>query len=897
MWDDPLTKLPAINTDNWGPENWGPQLAGVSASGQTLVARVCERGACMAFDRVDEDAVEALWGSTDAGETWERWGDDPEGGIWDVGETDVAFRDTDGQVKGLRSGEEWVPPEEFPRPSVRSRVNDRLFYEEREPGELDLYLLRDQGALLGAYSWGDQGSDEGHRPLRLIDHLEGSLFVGFLGSEACGDVTKTVLVDFGSGTVHPVPGLDPEADLRRSPTLHTARLAEPPAPTTPTSTAPDATTLQYDTYDTTGAVATAGSYAFLADADGPSWAVTTYQGLRDGTATALLIHTSDADGVSRAGVYDRVEVGDLFEWRQADDCFVRYTVTEVKPDPGGTVQRKLLAVEWMIYAFTGCYGRVTPDTSTQFIWDELSELGGESLKVPVTVGIHQLVPDNWTGAVRAAVHEAAPGGSHFIQQANPSTAVLSALDYWREPRIPEGWSLAHVSAGTPNDPYQGFSAIYSPTEGGGISLEFNGYFLSHRNRQVPSGSTSSGVVVEARVIAGRPALVQYSPAGDNNYAHIPTTISIMDLATESGYTLTAYDSTLKNIDTLTAIVSSLFTEPPTPDATTFRYDTYDTTGAVATAGSYAFLADPDDPSTVVTTYEGLRDGTATALLIHTSDADGVSRAGVYDGVEVGDLFEWRQADDCFVRYRVEDILPTPPSTAARKFLAVEWIAYAGTGCQGSLRAEAVGVRWSPPVIASRATGSRAVTLIASPIRYGPYLLIPVDWEGALEPNAHVGLPPGAQGSTEPSADVLPEWPSWDPAEVRRHPLWRDPVLPEGWALRGAVAYDADSLSATYEDEENLVVVTISLQENRPFYQATPGGPDANIWEARTVDDRPAILWYDPLRNSGIPLNTVKIFDESTGVEVYVSNYTAYTADALETTIAIARSLFESPNAP
>ena len=27
--------------------------------------------------------------------------------------------------------------------------------------------------------------------------------------------------------------------------------------------------------------------------------------------------------------------GDLFEWYEADDCFVRYTVTEVKPDPTG----------------------------------------------------------------------------------------------------------------------------------------------------------------------------------------------------------------------------------------------------------------------------------------------------------------------------------------------------------------------------------------------------------------------------------------------------------------------------------------------------------------------------------------------------------------------------------
>ena len=62
-------------------------------------------------------------------------------------------------------------------------------------------------------------------------------------------------------------------------------------------------------------------------------AVTTYEALRDGTTTALLIHKSDAHGASQAALYDAVAAGDLFEWHEADDCFVRYKVTEVKPDP------------------------------------------------------------------------------------------------------------------------------------------------------------------------------------------------------------------------------------------------------------------------------------------------------------------------------------------------------------------------------------------------------------------------------------------------------------------------------------------------------------------------------------------------------------------------------------
>ena len=107
--------------------------------------------------------------------------------------------------------------------------------------------------------------------------------------------------------------------------------------------------------------------------------------------------------------------------------------------------------------------------------------------------------------------------------------------------------------------------------------------------------------------------------------------------------------------TSTATLTPTPTEPPT----TFPYDTYDTTGAVAEPGSYAFLADPADTASAVTTYEGLRDGTATALRIHETDADGVSRAAFLDTVEVGDLFEWRQAEDCFVRYTVTEVLPDP----------------------------------------------------------------------------------------------------------------------------------------------------------------------------------------------------------------------------------------------
>ena len=139
-------------------------------------------------------------------------------------------------------------------------------------------------------------------------------------------------------TTTPTTAPSPRATATPSPSPTPVPATATPSPT---PVAPEATTFRYDTYDTTGAVATAGSYAFLSNPDDTTTAVATYEALRDGTTTALLIHTSDADGASRADVYDAVEAGDLFEWHQADDCFVRYTVTEVKPDPTGTVPRKL----------------------------------------------------------------------------------------------------------------------------------------------------------------------------------------------------------------------------------------------------------------------------------------------------------------------------------------------------------------------------------------------------------------------------------------------------------------------------------------------------------------------------------------------------------------------------
>ncbi len=326
-------------------------------------------------------------------------------------------------------------------------------------------------------------------------------------------------------------------------------------------------TLSYNIYDTTGAVTTPGSYAFLSDPDAPSTAVTTYEALRDGTTTALLIHTSDAHGASQAALYDTVEAGDLFEWRQADDCFVRYTVTEVKPDPTGTVPRKLLGVEWMTYAFTGCKGAVMPDAAVSTIWGPLPDLGGTSLTVPIRHGAVQIVPAGWTGEVEEEERREAPRSSAYVQTSD--LAVARTLDFWREPTLPEGWTLASASAGGPTDASYGFCSVYVTPEGYiGVRI-CGGWATGVGNTADASWTPSLGggrvglSVRETRVISGRTATVTYSPQGPGH--NELAAINVWVYSERSGLVYAVYGAARgSNVEAAIAIAQSLFESPNQP---------------------------------------------------------------------------------------------------------------------------------------------------------------------------------------------------------------------------------------------------------------------------------------------------------------------------------------------
>ena len=114
--------------------------------------------------------------------------------------------------------------------------------------------------------------------------------------------------------------------------------------------------------------------------------------------------------------------------------------------------------------------------------------------------------------------------------------------------------------------------------------------------------------------------------------------------------------------------------PPGP--VTLRYNRQDTTGVVATAGSYAFLEIAGDATSAITTFEYGYSG-VVELRIHPTDATGSSRAAFYDTVQVGDSFDYQTEEfDCAFRFKVTSVaVPATPRT-----FGVEYVRGYGGRC-------------------------------------------------------------------------------------------------------------------------------------------------------------------------------------------------------------------------
>ena len=704
-------------------------------------------------------------------------------------------------------------------------------------------------------------------------------------------------------TTTPTTAPSPRATATPSPTPSTATPS-------PTPVAPGGTTFRYDTYDTTGAGATPGSYAFLADPDDTSTVVTTYEALRDGTTTALLIHTTDADGVSRADVYDAAEVGDLFEWHQADDCFVRYTVTEVKPDPTGTVPRKLLAVEWLTYAFTGCSGAIETGGEHRIGWSP-ANITSPDVTSPIRHGNWLVVPDGWTGVTEEPV--LMPNRQSPECEGDPPT-TLEEHALGRRPAVPDDWVVERVQE-------LRCSVLWVSYRSADWTASVDVYIS--RGWAVPVhipwvDPSAVGQIDEATMIDGHPAILSYDRYGFGVDVRIYHSSGIKYQVQTSSQSLTSNRQAV--IDIARSLYDTPSPTPVAPGATTFRYDTYDTTGAVSTPGSYAFLSDPDDASTVVTTYEGLRDGTATALLIHQSDADGLSRAGVYDAVEVGDLFKWRQADDCFVRYRVTDV-PAVDATAAHREFGVRWETYVFQGCQtGSLPTSATVTFTAGADLPLDHLGGTSLTDFA--VVHGPWQLTRATQS---EPGA-LGNPPAGIAVKQPELTEQPiqfQTPSQydigqtltSLTDIRQLPFWREPTLPPGWMLshvRISGGNSPEGYEATYSAPGGRYPA-VSIRGMHAHWRHLPEAaswltshdpPRQVVQELHAVAGRPAIVDYSPSGGQHLPSFpvSVRIYDPSTQCIYEVVGRSGSLGlwggpAALERLLAIAQSLFQGPDPP
>ncbi len=143
----------------------------------------------MAAWRVSGDGLNPVWSDRP------RWSDNP----------NTSFVDASGGLLGKPPGGEVTASGSFWWPTVSLPGGTLLWSTHRgyPPIEPDrFFTINEQGVILGAYSWEDP------KPLELIDHLGGELFVGLLGIDACGPMRATVLVDLETRSVHEVVGLD-----------------------------------------------------------------------------------------------------------------------------------------------------------------------------------------------------------------------------------------------------------------------------------------------------------------------------------------------------------------------------------------------------------------------------------------------------------------------------------------------------------------------------------------------------------------------------------------------------------------------------------------------------------------------------------------------------------------
>ncbi len=196
-------------------------------------------------------------------------------------------------------------------------------------------------------------------------------------------------------------------------------------------------------------------------------------------------------------------------------------------------------------------------------------------------------------------------------------------------------------------------------------------------------------------------------------------------------------------------------QPPTPPHTTFRYDKLDTTGAVTTAGSYAFLKKAGDAASAIGNF-GYSAESSVELRIHPTDAAGASRSTLYDTVKIGDSFDYQTGPECAFRFKVTSV----SASATPRVFGIERVGSYGGWCEGFVdnpgAARDVSFVWWPGAGYAGPDGVR-VLLFGEPTGEGTYRLLPgSDW--VLDIPAGIRIIMDGYWILEPGEDDPPDAP-------------------------------------------------------------------------------------------------------------------------------------------
>ena len=167
------------------------------------------------------------------------------------------------------------------------------------------------------------------------------------------------------------------------------------------------------------------------------------------------------------------------------------------------------------------------------------------------------MPEGWTGATQEPQTRSPKGYSVANPGGGRDIVAARLLPYWRDPVLPAGATFAWASSGGVADPIYGYSAEF---HGGESDVEIEGYDTAYRSHPEKATWLNGRGARETRVIAGRPAVVIYSPRGPSHDDHFPVTVWVYDSATEATYQVHGLNTNLrgKNVNRVIAIARSLF---------------------------------------------------------------------------------------------------------------------------------------------------------------------------------------------------------------------------------------------------------------------------------------------------------------------------------------------------